>query len=304
MFGILLVNKPAGWSSRGCVNHIQRLVRPLKVGHAGTLDPLATGLLLVGIGPATRLTEYLQLLPKTYRATFRLDCSSRSLDTEEPLVPQEPPARPSRESLETALPAFTGPIRQLPPAFSALKVKGQPAYLLARAGQTVELQERTIQIDRLEILRYDYPLLTLQITCSSGTYIRTLGNDLAVAVGSSAVMVELTRTEIGPWHVDQAQPPEYATDCGQIERDLIPALQALDHLPQRALSAVELRAISHGHNLRWHDWPTRPLPNHCDLPPLVAAATPEGELAAILELKGDGEWKPRRVFVAAGITGG
>jgi tRNA pseudouridine55 synthase len=293
MFGILLVNKPAGWSSRGCVNHIQRLVRPLKVGHTGTLDPLATGLLLIGIGPATRLTEYLQLLPKTYRATFQLDCSSRSLDTEEPLVPQDPPARPSREALELSLPTFTGRIAQLPPAFSALKVNGQPAYVLARTGQAVELKERTIQIDRLEILSYDYPLLSLQITCSSGTYIRTLGNDLAVAVGSSAVMVELIRTEIGSLRIDQAQSPEHWSDRGQIEADLVPAMKALSHLPQRLLTQTELRAISHGHTLHWTELPTN------NLPPLIAAATPEGELAAILEPKGEGQWKPRRVFVAA-----
>lgn len=299
MFGILLINKPAGWSSRGCVNHIQRLVRPLKVGHAGTLDPLATGVLLVGVGPGTRLTEYLQLLSKTYVATFRIDCSSRSLDIEEPLVPLEPPVRPSREALELALPTFTGQIAQLPPAFSALKVNGQPAYSLARAGQSVELKERTVEINRLEILSYDYPMFTLKITCSSGTYIRTLGNDLAVAVGSAAVMTELTRTEIGPWHIDQARPPEHWSESSQVQRDLLPALQAVSHLAQRVLTPTELQAISHGHSLRWEDWPPHSPPH--SPPPLLAVTTPAGELAAILEPHGDRQWKPRRVFVAAGM---
>jgi tRNA pseudouridine55 synthase len=203
MIGLLNINKPTGKTSRDVVNHVQRLVRPAKVGHAGTLDPLATGVLVVCVGPATRLIQYVQQMPKRYRATFLLGCRSDSDDTELEVTPVDAPAA-TRSAIETALPNFVGTIQQRPPAFSAIKVKGKRAYDLARNGEQIQLEARPITIHGIDIVSYDYPELVLDIRCGSGTYIRSIGRDLAEQLGTAAVMSALERTEIGRFRATDA----------------------------------------------------------------------------------------------------
>jgi tRNA pseudouridine55 synthase len=216
LFGLLNVNKPSGVTSRRVVDQIERLVKPAKVGHAGTLDPLARGVLVIGVGQATRLVEYVQQMPKQYRAAFLLGRSSTTEDIEGDvtLLPDAP--RPSLDQLEHAAAELIGDVQQRPPAFSALKVAGRRAYTLARAGQSVELAARKIRIHRLRIVGYEYPELRLDVECGSGTYIRSLGRDLAERVGTAAVMSGLVRTAIGRFTI------ETAIDPGLLTRESVP----------------------------------------------------------------------------------
>src|SRR5262245_35406014 len=199
MFGLLNIDKPAGLTSRDVVSRVQRLVRPQKVGHAGTLDPLATGVLVVAVGPATRLVEYVQRMPKTYQGTFLLGRTSDTEDVEGEVVELDSPPVPTRAEIDAALPRFIGTIEQRPPAYSALKVAGRRAHKLARRGEAVELAPRPVEIHAIELLRYEYPEMELRIDCGSGTYVRSLGRDVAEAVDTGAVMAALRRLAIGPF---------------------------------------------------------------------------------------------------------
>ncbi len=253
LFGFLNLNKPRGWSSRAAVDRVQKIVWPEKVGHAGTLDPLATGVLVVGMGQATRLVEYLQQQPKGYVGTFLLGRESDTEDIEGHVIPLEQPPVPTLEQIESLLPRFTGEIDQMPPAFSALKVEGRRAYQFARKGLEVKLDSRRIHIHSLAVEAYAYPELRLRITCGSGTYIRSLGRDLARALGTGAVMSALVRTFIGSFTLEQSISPE-TLDRAIIERHLLPSQWAVSHLPSMSLSDQEVIEILHGRTIPLADW--------------------------------------------------
>ena len=207
MFGFLILDKPPILSSRTAIDHLVRLVKPTKVGHAGTLDPLATGVLVTTLGPATRLTSYVQSMPKTYRATFQLglESSTEDITGDVSSLPHSP--RVSESDLVAVLPQFMGTILQRPPQFSALRVNGRRAYKLARHGGDFELPARPIEIYELHLVRFEYPEFDLEIRCGSGTYVRSLGRDIGRAVGSAAVMTSLRRTSIGTFLLDRAVEP-------------------------------------------------------------------------------------------------
>lgn len=288
MFGIIHINKPAGWTSRDVVNRVQGMVWPDKAGHAGTLDPIATGVLVLCIGHATKLIEHVQRLPKRYRATFLLGRRSPSDDIELEPEPLPDAPVPTRPQIESALPGFVGHIAQTPPAYSAIKVAGKPSYKLARGGKAVEHKPRPVTIHALSALRYEYPELELDVACGSGTYIRALGRDLAESLGTAAVMSGLERTEIGPFRVEHALRLEGLT-LEAIQRSLFApgGLFGQDDSVPITLSQVE--------ELRCG----RPL----DLvaPPQLtgelAALDPTGGLAALVSRRPDGRWWPTRVFV-------
>jgi tRNA pseudouridine55 synthase len=253
MFGLLNLDKPAGVTARDVVNRVQRLVRPEKVGHAGTLDPLATGVLVVGIGQATRLVEYVQRLPKTYRGTFLLGRTSDTEDIEGQVRELPNPPVPTCNQMQSALPRFVGSIEQSPPAYSALRVAGQRAYDLARKGEAVELAPRAIEIFSLELLSYDYPELTLLVRCGGGTYVRTLGRDIARSLGTDAVMSALRREAIGGFSVTTALPAEAIT-LESIQASLLPPILAVGDMPQIVVSGDEARRLGQGQPIanRWH----------------------------------------------------
>ena len=287
MFGLLNLYKPRGISSRQAINRVQHLVRPVKVGHTGTLDPLAEGVLIVTLGPATRLTSHVHAWPKSYRGTFLLGYSSDTEDVEGNVVDLCAPHRPTADQLEQALRQFTGTISQQPPAYSALKIQGQRAYQLARQGEAFELAARQITIHQLRIERYEYPELVLDVVCSSGTYIRSLGRDLARAVDTEAVMSALTRTAVG--HLTAAT----AVDADRLTHETISQyvlspLEALHDLPQVGITADQLNRLSFGQEIDLPDQSAREL----------AAVTPGGELAALLWRYGNHRYRPRRNFVA------
>ncbi|NNJ24756.1 tRNA pseudouridine(55) synthase TruB [Alienimonas chondri] len=215
--GLLVLNKPAGVTSRAAVNIVQGAARDagwgrrVKVGHAGTLDPIATGVLVVCVGKATRLIDRVQAQPKTYEAGFLLHTSSPSLDVEHEPVPVPNPPSLSRDQIDAALPAFLGEIDQTPPAFSAVKVGGRRAYKLAREGEEVTIESKRVRVDRLEVTGYDGERLGLRIECGSGFYVRSLGRDLAKALGTEAVMESLLRSRIGGFDLDGAVTPDDVT---------------------------------------------------------------------------------------------
>ncbi|MCI0331855.1 MAG: tRNA pseudouridine(55) synthase TruB [Planctomycetes bacterium] len=292
LFGILNVNKPAGCSSRHVVDRIERHVRPAKVGHAGTLDPLATGVLVICVGQATRLIPYVQRMPKQYQATFLLGHRSETDDIEgEVTVIADAPV-PTRAALDQMLPQFLGEIQQVPPAHSAVKVAGRRAYKLARAGKTVELVPRTVTIHRLAIRRYAYPALDLEIECGSGTYVRALGRDLAEALSTGAVMSALERTAIGAFHVADALALDEAT-LDAVTQRLQPALTAVADLPRVALTESQLIELRHGRPISASQSRSVSAAKSTE----YAAVNVAGRLVAILREKRPGELWPDSNFV-------
>ena len=195
---ILLVNKEKDWTSFDAVKYIRGRVRTKKVGHAGTLDPMATGLLVVCTGKATKSISKIQEMPKTYIGEVTFGGSTPSYDAESEVDNEAPYGHITSEEIEKALNSgFSGEIQQVPPIYSALKIGGRKAYELARRGKEVEMQPRPVTIHAYQIINYDAPKLTLSITCSKGTYIRSIAHDLGIALGSRAHLSALERTQIG-----------------------------------------------------------------------------------------------------------
>ena len=286
MFGVLNIHKPVGCTSRDVVNRVQRLVKPVKVGHAGTLDPLASGVLLVCLGPATRLMESTQRYPKSYRGTFLLGRQSETDDLEGEVIEFPDSPVPAKEVIEAACTRFTGKIMQRPPVYSAVKIEGRPSYKLARRGEAVELAEKPITIYSLDIVEYEYPELTLDITCSSGTYIRSLGRDLAASLGTVALMSSLVRTEIGPFQLIDAL-PMYAVTLESIAKHLQSPLRLLDSLPIVLLTEEEVTTICRGRPVQYEVAAGE-----------VAAIDQAGDLVAILFSDGSRTLRPKRVFLS------
>ena len=299
-FGILVTDKPGAVTSREVVNQVQRIVRPAKCGHAGTLDPLATGILVVCLGPATRLIQFIQQLPKTYVGRFRLGVSSNTDDITGELTTLDDPPKVEREQLEAALPNFVGEIKQVPPQFSAVHVKGQRAYDLARQGVDFELESKCVTVYSIELLSFEWPDFELKIECGSGTYIRSIGRDLGEKLGCPAVMTELRRTAIGPF--DEA----VAVDPVQLSRDtistsLLPPNLAVEHHPQFEAGEDDRQLIIQGKSIG--------IPAVQDLPrsrlktadaKLVSVLGPDGSLWALAEFDETRKClRPRHVFIKA-----
>jgi tRNA pseudouridine55 synthase len=287
LFGLLNINKPRGVTSRDVVNHVQAIVRPERVGHAGTLDPLATGVLVVCLGAATRLVEHVQRQRKQYRAAFLLGRTSDTEDVTGNVAALTSPPVPAREEIAAVLPRFVGTIEQVPPAFSALKLAGRRAYDVARAGGTVELAPRRVEVHDIALRDYQYPSLCLDIVCGSGTYVRSLGRDIARALGTEAVMAELQRTAIGAFCVaDACELADLRGDS--LEAHLLPAARAVADLPAIVLDSGELRELSFGRPVR-DRWQVAGAE--------LAALDAGGGLAAILAPGQPGWLRPLRTLV-------
>lgn len=245
MLGLLNLHKPIGMTSRDAVNRVQRIIRPAKVGHAGTLDPLAEGVLVVCLGKATRLISYVQDRPKRYLGSFELGKTSTTDDREGEITETGKLSKFSREELEKILPQFVGEIEQVPPLYSAVHVNGKRAYELARKGADVELEARTVHIERLDITDWSFPRFSLAIECGSGTYIRSLGRDLGETLGCGAYMTELVRTAIGEFILEKALNLEDLS-LESIAENLIPPGEAVRHLPRGTCDDSEKANILNG----------------------------------------------------------
>jgi tRNA pseudouridine55 synthase len=215
--GLLVLDKPSGISSRAALTRVQGwFPRRTRMGHTGTLDPLATGVLVICLGVATRLADYVQAMSKTYTACIRLGAVSDTQDAEGEITPVEVDSIPTAANVASALRGFVGEVDQVPPNFSAAKVFGRRAYLLARRGQTPTLNARRIVIHSIDPIAYEYPRLEIEVNCGKGTYIRSLARDLGDELGCGAYIEALRRTRVGPFHVAQtaavADLPRFTVD--------------------------------------------------------------------------------------------
>jgi tRNA pseudouridine55 synthase len=297
--GIVVVAKPAGPTSHDIVALVRKLAATKRVGHGGTLDPFAAGVLPIFLGHATRVVEYHLGDRKAYRATVCFGASSTTDDLEGELTPAAGGTAPTREEVDAALPGLTGPISQRPPAYSAIKVGGRRAYAMARAGETVLLAPREVTIHSLDVVSWDgsdpeRPIAILDVACSAGTYIRSLGRDLGEMVGSAAYLGALTRTASGPFALDDAVGLDaLRTAAAESPAGLLPYLRpldtGLDALPVVTLTDDETTAISRGQFVR----PAAGLPHAAEHYRLRDAS---GRLVAIATATG-GRLAPDKVFV-------
>jgi tRNA pseudouridine55 synthase len=251
--GLLTINKPEGMTSRQTVTRVSNVLRQagfgrqIRVGHCGTLDPLATGLVVICVGRSTRLVQLIQERAKTYTGTFQLGCVTSTDDCTGEILSESAldPATVSRQAIIDLLPEFTGDIQQVPPKFSAVHVNGQRAYKLARQGRDVELSARPVQIHRLELTSFQVPEFELQIECGSGTYIRSLGRDLGERLGCGATMKALSRSDIGEFSLDEAVAPHEVTP-ETIESLIRPPIEAVAHLPSVEITEQQKSLVYDG----------------------------------------------------------
>src|SRR5262245_34951760 len=230
MNGLLVLDKPRGITSRDAVNRAQQwFPRGTKIGHTGTLDPLATGVLVLCVGAATRLTEYVQDMGKTYRAGILLGARSDTDDVDGQVTHVQMASIPELNTVRGRLDDFRGEIRQVPPAYSAAKVTGQRAYELARRGAEVALQARPVRIDEIDVLSYAWPRLELEVRCGKGAYMRSLARDLGERLGCGGLIQTLRRTRVGPFAVEEAVPLD--AEAAVARARLQPLAAAVAELP-------------------------------------------------------------------------
>ncbi|MGE5478708.1 MAG: tRNA pseudouridine(55) synthase TruB [Bacteroidales bacterium] len=250
--GWLAIDKPLGIGSTQVVSMVRRLTNAAKVGHGGTLDPLASGILPIALGEATKTVAYVMDGAKTYRFQVRWG-EATTTDDKEGEVSETSPLRPTAAAIEAALPAFTGAIEQVPPAYSAIKVDGERAYDLARAGEEVELKARVVQIRALRLLGMpDADHADFEVECGKGTYVRSLGRDIARALGTVGHISVLRRVACGPFNEANAIPLDKFAEVGQgpaLRSHLLPVETALDDIPALALTEAEARRLHSGQAL-------------------------------------------------------
>lgn len=286
--GVLVVDKPVGLTSHDVVQIIRRGTGIRRAGHTGTLDPRASGVLVVLIGPAVRLSEFVSAEDKRYQATIRMGSSTDTYDSEGINTP-EVPVNVEREAFTELLKKFIGQIEQKPPPFSAVKVQGQKAYDMARRGEEVDLAPRIINVHSLELLEWAPPEVVVDVHCSSGTYVRSLAHDIGEQLGVGAHLVGLRRTRSGRFTLRDAvslRRLREAFEQGSWAQHLIPAAEALADWPAVELTEENLKKIRNGIRI-----PAQPEDTG-----MARAVSNEGDLVAIVEVN-NGEWQPRKVFL-------
>ncbi len=288
--GLLYVDKPSGPSSHDVVGAIRGLAGIRRVGHTGTLDPLATGLLIVCLGRATRLAEYLTGQDKRYVATIRLGQETDTYDAEGSVV-AEKPVDISSPQLDSALEHFSGEIEQIPPMFSAVKVDGQPLYTRARQGQTIERPSRFVSIYEIRLINWSLPDLEIQVHCSSGTYIRAIAHDLGHILGCGGFLTSLRRISVGDHLLEESIP---LTDLNQenLTKNIRPMDTAVRHMPQVTFNPEQALALFHGQSV----------PVRTDQQPgsLFRAYDDKSHFVGIIEAGSD-HWLPRKIFYQPGL---
>ncbi len=292
--GALVVDKPVGMTSHDVVQAIRNGTNLRRAGHTGTLDPRASGVLVILVGPAVRLSEYVSASDKRYQAIIRLGGSTDTFDAEGLVTPTKDPVTVTEAQFEEALKTFVGEIEQTPPPYSAVKVQGRKAYEMAREGEEVELAPRKITVHHLEVLEWTPPEVVIDVHCSSGTYVRSLANDLGVMLGCGAYLVGLRRTKSGRFSLRDAVPLrklQEAFTAGNWYQYLIPAAEALGDWPAIELSPDEVEGVRHGHRVKVVGEPTETK---------VRGVSTQGELVALMEITinadGSREWQPKKVF--------
>ncbi|MFZ4506949.1 MAG: tRNA pseudouridine(55) synthase TruB [Fimbriimonas sp.] len=273
MLGVLLINKPKGLTSHDIVNTMRRRFSTRRVGHAGTLDPMATGLLVVAIGPATRFLQYLPLEPKEYVATIQFGRTTDSYDAEGVTVAEAEVPEDLERRIHAAIPGFMGLIQQTPPMFSAVKVRGKPLYSYARKGQELVRESRTVHISTYEILSVEGTQATARIVCSGGTYIRSLAYDLGEVLGCGAHLCALQRTKVGRFSHTQAKELDEVGPA-----DLVSLNETLPPMPLIQLNEMQTRRVREGQPV-----------GLAEPPPalLVALLEPSGAVFSVARVQGN-----------------
>jgi tRNA pseudouridine55 synthase len=291
--GVLVIDKPIGLTSHDVVQIVRRGTNIRRAGHTGTLDPRASGVLVVLIGPAVRLSEYVSASDKRYQATIRLGSTTDTYDAEGAVTVSSSIDDITEEQFEEILLRFVGEIEQVPPPYSAVKVKGRKAYEMARSGKEVKLEPRKINVYSLELLEWDPPEAVIDVFCSSGTYVRSLANDLGESLGCGAYLIGLRRTKSGRFTLRDAVPLQdlrEAFNAGDWYQYLIPAAEALADWPMITLDADQVELVRHGHRI----------PAESGSEGWIRGISEQGDLVALLEFSSDNsEWQPRKVFFSS-----
>jgi tRNA pseudouridine55 synthase len=285
MHGFLNIDKPAGMTSHDVVARVRRIAGQKRVGHAGTLDPAASGVLVLALGTATRLIEYVQdLTTKRYLAVVRLGASTTTDDAEGQVTAESPVPALDEQDLERLLARFRGTILQVPPMYAALHHEGRRLHELARAGITVERPARPVTIERLELLAWEAPLVTLDVRCGKGTYIRALARDIGAALGCGGHLASLRRTAVGAFLIEDAVPLEVLV-AHTLSEALLPPEYAVADWPVARLDADAARQVRNGQALALAGLSAE----------RARAHGPDGALLALLARDG-GLFKPEKVF--------
>jgi len=290
--GVLVVDKPVGLTSHDVVQIIRKGTNIRRAGHTGTLDPRASGVLVILLGPAVRLSEYVSASDKRYQAVLRLGMTTDTYDADGEVM-NSLPVEITEEQFVSQLNNFVGEIEQIPPPYSAVKIKGRKAYEAAREGEPIDLLPRTIQVYSLELLEWAPPEAVIDVYCSSGTYVRSLAHDLGEALGCGAYLVGLRRTKSGRFTLRDAVPLrklKETFDNNTWYQYLIPAAEALADWESIELNQEQIELVIHGHRI----------PAESNAPTMARGISEQGELVALLELDAENsEWQPRKVFMSS-----
>jgi tRNA pseudouridine55 synthase len=299
--GILNINKPQGKTSFSVVAMVKQLTGERRVGHAGTLDPAATGVLPICLGQGTRVIEFLAQATKAYRAQVELGVATDTYDATGKVTYRRDSSRISQGRLEAALDSFRGSIQQTPPMYSAVKYQGKRLYELARAGIEVNRQSRPVRIHRLDLIEWQPPLVTIEIVCDKGTYIRSIAHDLGQSLGCGANLKSLTRLRYGVFDIEDAVPLpqlESAFHHGYWQRLIYPIDVVLSHWTAMVVSEQRGQEIRHGRPLALEYNPSKQhIPSWPSFESHCRAYTLDGCFLAVLYFNPQrGEWQPKKVF--------
>ncbi len=288
--GVIVIDKPVGLTSHDVVQIIRRGSNIRRAGHTGTLDPRASGVLVVLVGPAVRLSEYVSASDKRYQAIIRLGQTTDTYDADGEVLTADKEINVTEQQFEETLKTFVGEIEQVPPPYSAIKVQGRKAYEMAREGEEVELAPRKIQVYSLELLEWAPPEVVIDVYCSSGTYVRSLAHDLGEKLGCGATLAGLRRTKSGRFTLRDAVPLRKLRDAfvdGTWYQYLIPAAEALSDWTAVELTNEQVDALRHGHRI----------PAEKTGITQARGVSEAGELVALLDfIPETNEWQPKKVF--------
>jgi tRNA pseudouridine55 synthase len=300
--GFVVVDKPAGITSHDVVSLVRRIIGTRKVGHTGTLDPFATGVLPVAVNDGTKAIPFLNEGIKCYEAVMQLGVATDTLDMTGAVIRTADWLAVTQEKVEAVLKQFIGHLSQIPPMYSAIKQDGQPLYKLARQGQVVERTAREIDIHSLELLSFALPFVNFRVVCSRGTYVRTLADDMGELLGCGGALKELRRIASGPFDISASvslEKLEEAARLGELEILSVSPYAALSHMPDIPLNDSGLVLVRHGRSPDWHDTDV-PAATECDDGTLVRL-TESGTLVAVAECRSCSDDVPRiilkRVFI-------
>ncbi len=290
MLGVLLIDKERGLTSHDVINQVRRRLQTRRVGHSGTLDPLATGLLVVAVGPATRFLQYLPLEPKEYVAEVKFGQSTETLDAEGPVISEATPPSDLSGAIADIRDNFLGLIEQVPPMYSAIKVDGKPLYTYARQGKEIKREPRRVHIAELEVMQVDGDQANIRVVCSGGTYIRTLADDIGKSIGCGAHLTGLRRTKVGRFNLS------HSVNLANVSQsDIVPLEEALKPLPMLQLDVAGVQNVREGRQI--------PLPTDLDLgsKSLVALIDPKGRVFSIAR-EISNQLQPECVIPAEGMV--